>query len=79
MAMHDDDYTPPPRLCYLCVFYWPGGRCIDGTCLETPVKFVAEECAVPMYECIGNTCCRCFCSNGASENVDNAREVGSPN
>lgn len=49
--------------------------CIEDTCLEEPVRFVAEECAVPCYEFLGRTCGRLMCSGSAEENLDNTREA----
>eukprot|EP00904_Undaria_pinnatifida_P009517 jgi/Undpi1/5696/HiC_scaffold_2.g00970.m1 len=49
--------------------------CIDDTCLEGIVECVAENCAIPLYKFMGQTCCRICCSEGAAENVDNARTV----
>ena len=62
-------------VCVSLFFFHVINRCIDDTCLEGIVECVAENCAIPLYKFMGQTCCRICCSEGAAENVDNARTV----
>lgn len=43
--------------------------CIKGTCLEDVVRYIAENIAVPAYEFIGKTCCKCVFRNGTESGV----------
>ncbi|CAM9777115.1 unnamed protein product [Ectocarpus sp. 12 AP-2014] len=49
---------------------------IEGTVLEEPVRFMAEEVAVPCYKKIGETCFGCCFDGNAAENVDRAGQIG---
>lgn len=63
--------SPSAHPCRWCWF----PRCIEGTCLETPVRMVTEDCAIPLYKWIAETCFGCCCSGDAAENLDNAEQV----
>eukprot|EP00903_Cladosiphon_okamuranus_P009856 g9366.t1 len=51
-------------------------ECIEGTCLETPVRFVTEEIALPIYKFIGETCFSCCCTGDSAENLETTNQVG---
>eukprot|EP00752_Nemacystus_decipiens_P006537 g5888.t1 len=51
-------------------------ECIEGNCLETPVRFVAEEIALPIYKFMGETCFKCCCNGDSAETLDNANQTG---
>lgn len=71
----DDPLPEFPLVIDAHTIVFSADRCIAKTFLEVPVRFVAEECAMPMYNCLLQACTTCFCSGGAEANVENARQV----
>lgn len=64
--------------CFTMIYVSGLNRCINDTCLEVPVRYVAENWAIPCYEFIAvNICkpfCTCFCKSCCNTEADNAVE-----